>query len=65
MKLSEAILLGSTVLTPKAGTQFISTQEAQSGCALGMAAVARGCTFNMVRGPISGNYILDSRKGIK
>jgi hypothetical protein len=43
MKLSEAILLGSTVLTPKAGRQHFA--EAQSGCALGMAAVARGCTF--------------------
>jgi hypothetical protein len=43
MKLSEAILLGSTVITPKAGRQHFATT--QSGCALGMAAVARGCTF--------------------
>jgi hypothetical protein len=43
MKLSEAILLGSTILTPKAGGQHFA--EDQSGCALGMAAIARGCTF--------------------
>jgi hypothetical protein len=43
MKLSEAILLGSTILTPKAGGQHFA--ENQSGCALGMAAIARGCTF--------------------
>jgi len=50
MKLSEAILLGSTVLAPKAGGQFFS--ETQQGCALGMAAVARGCTFRTVMRPI-------------
>ncbi len=43
MKLSEAILLGSTILAPKAGGQYFS--ETKEGCALGMAAVARGCTF--------------------
>jgi hypothetical protein len=50
MKLSEAILLGSTVLAPKAGGQHFS--ETQQGCALGMAAVARGCTFRTVIRPI-------------
>jgi hypothetical protein len=50
MKLSEAILLGSTVLAPKAGGQHFS--ETQQGCALGMAAVARGCTFRTVSRPI-------------
>jgi hypothetical protein len=49
MKLSEAILLGSTVLSPRAGGQHFS--ETQQGCALGMAAVARGCTFHTVRTP--------------
>jgi hypothetical protein len=43
MKLSEAILLGSTILAPQAGRQYSS--ETKSGCALGMAAVATGCTF--------------------
>jgi hypothetical protein len=43
MKLSEAILLGSTVLTPRAGGQHFASNR--SGCALGMAAVARGCSF--------------------
>jgi hypothetical protein len=43
MKLSDAILLGSTILTPCAGRMY--SPETQSGCALGMAAVARGCTF--------------------
>ena len=47
MKLSEAILLGSTVLTPKAGGQHFP--ESQSGCALGMAAIARGCSFRTVK----------------
>jgi len=43
MKLSEAILLGSTVVHPRAGRlRFSSTSE---GCALGMAAIAAGCTF--------------------
>lgn len=50
MKLSEAILLGSTLLAPKAGGQHFS--ESQSGCALGMAAVATGCTFGPVRRPV-------------
>ena len=50
MKLSEAILLGSTVVAPRAGGQHF--QEMQQGCALGMAAVARGCTFRTVMRPI-------------
>ncbi len=50
MKLSEAILLGSTVLAPRAGGQHFS--ETQQGCALGMAAVARGCTFRTVIRPV-------------
>ena len=50
MKLSEAILLGSTVLAPRAGGQHFS--ETQEGCALGMAAVARGCTFRRVIRPV-------------
>jgi len=50
MKLSEAILLGSTVVAPRAGGQiFLETQQ---GCALGMAAIARGCTFHTVIHPI-------------
>ncbi len=47
MKLSEAILLGSTVLTPRAGAQHFP--ETQSGCALGMAAIANGCIFHTVK----------------
>jgi hypothetical protein len=47
MKLSEAILLGSTVLAPRAGGQHFA--ETQSGCALGMAAIANGCTFHTVK----------------
>ncbi len=43
MKLSDAILLGSTMLAAKPGGQYFS--ETNSGCALGMAAVARGFTF--------------------
>ena len=50
MKLSEAILLGSTVIAPRAGGQHFS--ETQQGCALGMAAVARGCTFCTVIRPV-------------
>ena len=46
MKLSDAILLGSTILSPQAGRQYSS--QTQSGGALGMAAVARGCTFRRV-----------------
>lgn len=46
MKLSDAILLGSTLLAPQAGRQY--SGENQSGCALGMAAIARGCTFRRV-----------------
>jgi len=43
MKLSEAILLGSTVLSSKPGGQYF--RDADAGCALGMAAVATGCSF--------------------
>jgi hypothetical protein len=50
MKLSEAILLGSTVLAPKAGQQHYS--ELNAGCALGMAAVAAGYTFRPVTAPV-------------
>ena len=49
MKLSEAILLGSTLLAPKAGKQHFS--ESESGCALGMAAVASGFTFRTTTQP--------------
>jgi hypothetical protein len=52
MKLSEAILLGSTVLAPKAGIQYSSTPEAQYGCALGMAAIANACSFVKNNEPI-------------
>jgi hypothetical protein len=51
MKLSDAILLGSTVVTPRAGDQYFEEQNA--GCALGMAAIARGCTFGPARSPIA------------
>ena len=50
MKLSEAILLGSTMLAPRAGGQHFA--ETKEGCALGMAAVARGCTFGPASGPV-------------
>jgi hypothetical protein len=43
MRLSEAILLGSTVVTPKAGALTFSGETA--GCALGMAVIASGGTF--------------------
>ena len=43
MRLSEAILLGSAVVHPRAGgLRFAGTNE---GCALGMAAIAAGGTF--------------------
>jgi len=43
MKLSDAILLGSTMVKAQAGRQY--SAKWQSGCALGMAAIARGCCF--------------------
>jgi hypothetical protein len=46
MKLSDAILSGSTVLAPQGGSQY--SAENKAGCALGMAAVANGCTFHKV-----------------
>ncbi len=46
MRLSEAILIGSTVVKPKAGTQF--SAEEQAGCAIGMAGVAIGASFSSV-----------------
>lgn len=50
MKLSEAILLGSTVMSAKPGRQYFS--DTKSGCALGMAAIARGCRLVRVSGPV-------------
>jgi hypothetical protein len=47
MRLSDAILLGSTVVAAKPGRQYSS--ESESGCALGMAAIARGCGFERTR----------------
>jgi hypothetical protein len=51
MKLSEAILLGSSMLAPRAGGQHFA--ETKEGCALGMAAIARGCTFGPARRPVA------------
>jgi hypothetical protein len=53
MKLSEAILLGSTIVGAKPGGQYFS--ETKSGCALGMAATANGCSFHRVRRRINEN----------
>ena len=53
MKLSEAILLGSTMLAAKPGGQYFS--ETKSGCALGMAAIANGCSFHRVTRAINEN----------
>jgi hypothetical protein len=50
MKLSEAILLGSTVVKPKAGSLVSPGRE--GACALGMAAIVRGCTFAPAVRPI-------------
>lgn len=47
MRLSEAILLGSTVVTPKAGALSFSGENA--GCALGMAVIASGGTFRRAK----------------
>ena len=47
MRLSDAILLGSTVVTPKAGALRFSNENA--GCALGMAVIAGGGGFRRVR----------------
>jgi hypothetical protein len=46
MKLSEAILRGSTMLDAKPGAQYFS--DTKLGCALGMAAIARGCSFHRI-----------------
>jgi hypothetical protein len=51
MKLSEAILLGSTMLAAKPGRQYFF--EKKAGCALGMAGVASGCRFHRVTGPVA------------
>jgi hypothetical protein len=51
MKLSEAILLGSTVLAAKPGGQYFP--ETEAGCALGMAAIANGCSFRHVTEPVA------------
>jgi hypothetical protein len=53
MRLSEAILLGSTVVTPKAGALKFSGENA--GCALGMAVIASGGTFHRVKREIPAN----------
>jgi hypothetical protein len=50
VKLSEAILLGSTVVAANPGQQYFS--ETEAGCALGMAAIARGCRFLPVVGSV-------------
>lgn len=47
MRLSEAILLGSTVVTPKPGALRFSGENA--GCALGMAVIADGGTFHRAK----------------
>lgn len=56
MQLSEAIMLGSTLLRPKQGCLYISstiTGGRPAGCALGMAAVAYGIDLEaMVEGSV-------------
>jgi hypothetical protein len=51
MRFSEAILLGSTVVTSEAG--WVDFSKTDSGCALGMAAAAQGCTFGPGSNPIA------------
>jgi hypothetical protein len=51
MKLSESILLGSTMLAAKPGGQYFP--ETKSGCALGMAAIANGCSFQRTTRPVN------------
>jgi hypothetical protein len=51
MKLSKAISQGSKMIKPKAGGQYFAAENA--GCALGMAAIARGCTFGPVDHPVA------------
>jgi hypothetical protein len=53
MKLSESILLGSTMMAAKSGGQYFF--ETKAGCALGMAAIANGCTFRRVAAPVNEN----------
>jgi len=50
MRLSEAIVLGSTVVKPKAGALRFSGED--SGCALGMAVIANGGTFRRIKRPL-------------
>jgi hypothetical protein len=50
MRLSEAILLGSTVVRPKAGALRFSGEN--SGCALGMAVIASGGSFRQAKRPL-------------
>lgn len=57
MRLSEAILLGSTDVAPKAGALTFSGEDA--GCALGMAVIANGGTFSPREAPISNSRALN------
>jgi hypothetical protein len=50
MRLSEAILLGSTMVKPKAGALHFSGEN--SGCALGMAVIASGGTVRRSEHPL-------------
>jgi len=45
LTLADAILMGSSVVKPKAGVQIASTEGPQEGCALGMANIAKGVTY--------------------
>jgi hypothetical protein len=53
MKLSEAILRGSTLIAPKAGGQYFN--EERAGCALGMAVIAKGYGYRRSAVPVSAN----------
>ena len=53
MKLSEAILRGSTLITPKAGGQYFN--EERAGCALGMAVIAKGYRYSRRAVSVSAN----------
>jgi hypothetical protein len=50
VRLSEAIVLGSTVVKPKAGALRFHGED--SGCALGMAVIATGGRFRRVERPL-------------
>lgn len=61
MKFSESIIIGSTVVKPRAGVQF--DPDSHSGCAIGMAVIGSGGRYH-AGPPPQGTHLKDGQRSL-